>query len=214
MPGDLRRPPRGTTCGRTCAPAGVRTPPRPFAANRDSLRRVAGYVCNYFGQPGGSNLGACADSYAEGFEGAPDGSDFPGNTPGGHSRHCSNMAYDIDGDGLAEIIRCDNAQYVKYLPGTEYRGYGKYANYGSWKTAHIESLGTHFADAFGQGCQNKDCTHGNLYDCVTGVGTGCKDIFGGVAIQCYCSKDPHNCPPFPPAAPAPESSCGGAWYRA
>ena len=210
MPGDLRRPPRGTTCGRTCAPAGVRTPPRPFAANRDSLRRVAGYVCNYFGQPGGSNLGnACAESYAEGFEGAPDGSDFPGNTPGGHSRYCSNMAYDIDGDGLAEIIRCDNAQYVKYISGTDYQAYPN-SNRGSWKTAHIESLGTHFADAFGQGCTAKDCTHGNLYDCVTGVGTGCKDIFGGVAIQCYCSKEPHNCPPFPTTRRAPRRAAAMA----
>ena len=194
----------------------------------------ARWACNYFGNDPETDIPqwdaeGCVPAYADGYENAPDGTDFPAETPGGANAHCSVMAYDIDGDGTSEIVKCVNSLTVEYTDAALYTGYPSSANgysgyQGSWQTANMADLGWDFYHAFALECTVKDCTHASIHECVTG-GNGCRDWLSGLAIQCYCEPVAENCPPLleqgppppspppPPPTPAtPPPFCGGKWY--
>ena len=212
------------SCPETCAGLGYGPP------------TGARWACNFFGNDPETNIPqwdaeGCVPEYAEGYERAPDGTDFPPETPGGANAHCSVMAYDIDGDGTSEIVKCVNAVTVEYTDVASYTGYPSSANgysgyQGNWQTANMADLGWDFYHAFALECTVKDCTHSNIHECVTG-GNGCRDWLSGLAIQCYCEPVAENCPPLPPTSPPPPSPpppppvpatpppfCGGKWYLA
>ena len=194
----------------------------------------ARWACNYFGNDPDTDIPqwdaeGCVPAYAVGYENAPDGTDFPAETPGGANAHCSVMAYDIDGDGTSEIVKCVNSLTVEFTDAASYTGYPTSANgysgyQGSWQTANMADLGWDFYHAFALECTVKDCTHASIHECVTG-GNGCRDWLSGLAIQCYCEPVAENCPPLPPTSPPPPSPppppptpatpppfCGGKWY--